>query len=554
MALRLGVALVVILTAPRVHAQPLNEPVPGASNFIVFLRVAPIGAEQVDLIRTDDGWIIQSGGQLSAPISREARVFTVEYDRKWQPRQLLMNGIRNGEAFLIESVLNERVAVNRVQENGQESTSTHSVAEATVVLSDFFFGAYEALAVRLQRLGPGDTLPIYVAPTGSIHLTINNVLSQALETSNRRLQATIYRVTFHYRNQPVDAEVWVDDRHRLLRVTLPIADLDIVRQDISLVSTRLAGVNIPGDKEVFVPASGFGLSATVTTPIGQAMPRDGWPAVVLVPGTKSTDRDELMSGVPIFGQLAEAVVEAGYLVVRYDRRGFGRSGGRPESSTIADYAEDVRAIVDYLEDHDGVDDNRIAIVSHGEGGWIGLRAAAREKKIAAAVLLAVPAITGSDLVLEQQRAELDRLQLSAKEREDRIALQRRIHDAVVEDASWDDIPQQFRRQADTPWFKSFLKYEPADVIRRTGQPLLIMHGMQDDTIHPYHADHLAELARQRGRREATVDMVLLPDVNHALLTVAQANPEEYTNVENMSVAPEVMTAIIGWLDRVVVPD
>ena len=552
--MRLGVALAVVLTATRAHAQPPSEPAPGATSFIVFLRSAPVGAEQVVLARTNDGWTIQSSGQLSAPIDREARTFFVEYDREWQLRQLRMDGTRKGEVFLIESVAEEGSVINSVQADGQESSTTHPLAEAAVVLPSFFFGAYEALAARLRGFGPGDALPVYVAPSGPVRLTVNSVLSQALKTSDRRFQATIYRVTFHFLNAPNDAEVWVDDQHRLLRVTLPVAELDVVRQDISLVSTRLAGVEVPGDEEILVAAPGFGLSATMTTPQDRTAPSAGWPAVVLVPGVESSDRDEPVLGVPIFGQLAQVLVDAGYLVVRYDTRGVGRSGGRPESSTIEDYAEDVRTMVDHLDDHNDVDDDRIAIVAHGEGGWIGLRAASREKKIAAAVLLAVPAIAGSDLVLEQQRAELDHLHVSAEEREDRIALQRRIHAAVADDGSWDDIPEQFRRQADTPWFKSFLEYEPANVMRRTRQPLLILHGMRDDAVHSYHADHLAELARQRGRKEATVDLTMLPDVNHALLNLGQEDLEGATSAESKTVSSDVMSTIVAWLDRIVVPD
>ena len=62
---------------------------------------------------------------------------------------------------------------------------------------------------------------------------------------------------------------------------------------------------------------------------------------MLVAGSGPVDRDETVAGIPIFGQLASALADAGYLVVRYDKRGVGQSGGRPESATLSDYAEDV---------------------------------------------------------------------------------------------------------------------------------------------------------------------------------------------------------------------
>ena len=198
--------------------------------------------------------------------------------------------------------------------------------------------------------------------------------------------------------------------HRLLRLFLPSVDLDVARQDISMVSTRLTGVTVPGDTGVRIPSRGFSLAGALTVPQDAATPEDGWPAVVLVPGAESADRDEFLSGVPIHGQLATALSRAGYVVVRYDRRGVGQSGGRTETATLDDYASDVRAVVEFLRDREDVDRDRIAVVGHGEGGWIGLEAASRERRIGALVLLAAPSTDGVTWVLERQEAELRRLE------------------------------------------------------------------------------------------------------------------------------------------------
>ena len=85
------------------------------------------------------------------------------------------------------------------------------------------------------------------------------------------------------------------------------------------------------------------------------------PAVLLVGGSGPTDRDELVFGIPIFGQLADAFADAGFIVLRYDKRGVGQSGGRDEAATLADYAEDVRAAVRFLSQRKDVDPKRIAV-------------------------------------------------------------------------------------------------------------------------------------------------------------------------------------------------
>ena len=52
-------------------------------------------------------------------------------------------------------------------------------------------------------------------------------------------------------------------------------------------------------------------------------------------GALGLDNQRLVvNGVPVLGQLAATLVDAGFLVVRYDRRGVGQSGGRAETATI----------------------------------------------------------------------------------------------------------------------------------------------------------------------------------------------------------------------------
>src|SRR5690606_28749195 len=102
------------------------------------------------------------------------------------------------------------------------------------------------------------------------------------------------------------------------------------------------------------------------------------------------DRDETVAGIPIFAQLGGALADAGYAVVRYDKRGIGQSGGRSESVTLGDYAEDALSVVRFLEKRKDIDKERIYLVGHSEGAAVALLAARRSKRIKAAVLIAGP--------------------------------------------------------------------------------------------------------------------------------------------------------------------
>src|SRR4029077_2137917 len=124
-------------------------------------------------------------------------------------------------------------------------------------------------------------------------------------------------------------------------------------------------------------------------------------AVALVGGSGVTDRDELVFGIPIFGQLADALADAGFIVLRYDKRGVGQSGGRPEAAVLSDYADDARAAIKFLADRKDVDPARIAMLGHSEGGSVAMIAASKEKRISALVLVATIGVTGAELNLAQ---------------------------------------------------------------------------------------------------------------------------------------------------------
>ena len=109
-------------------------------------------------------------------------------------------------------------------------------------------------------------------------------------------------------------------------------------------------------------ALGYGFSS-ITVPVALLFYTNRIlnPALVLVGGSGPTDRDETVAGIPIFAELARALADAGYMVVRYDKRGVGQSGGRAESATLADYAEDLRAVLKYVSERKDVDRRRLAV-------------------------------------------------------------------------------------------------------------------------------------------------------------------------------------------------
>ena len=530
-------------------AQTRPPPEPLDATFNVFVRATLIGFERVRVEQTATGWTISSIGELSPPLDVLNRRFEMRYDSEWRPLELSINATVKGQPYSLQTTFRGGSATSEVRQGIERTTQTAAVSAETVALPNDFFAAYEALTRRLAGLAAGAELPVYVAPLGEVIARLNSFSDDQIQTAVDVIDVRRYQLTFLDPGLPFETEIWADADHRLLRVSVPAASLDVARQDVVSAGARLLSERHPGDEEVRVAASGFSLAATITKPVGQAPPAAGrWPAVLLVPNSESVDRDEDVFGIPIFGQIAGALADAGFLVARYDKRGVGLSGGRVESAALEDYADDVRTMVRYLDKRPDVDRQRIVAVGHSEGGWVALLAASKENKIAGLALIATPSIVGAELVLEQQRRMLDRTVDSLVERHAQIDLQRKIHQAVISGRGWDDIPADLRRQADTPWFRSFLTFDPADAMRKVRQPVIVVQGELDRQVPPYHADQLIELARARNR-DVSADAVLLDGINHLLVPATTGAADEYARLAGETVSPELVSAIIDWLSR-----
>jgi hypothetical protein len=177
---------------------------------------------------------------------------------------------------------------------------------------------------------------------------------------------------------------------------------------------------------------------------------------------------------------------------------------------------------------------------------VALLAASRERRIGAVVSIAGPSVSGADLVLEQQQRALDQTNLSAAEREDRVALQKQIQSSVLTGRGWDEVPTELRAQADTPWFQSLLAFEPARVVRRVRQPLLFLHGALDRQVPVAHAERLAAMARENSRSKS-IDLVVVRGVNHLLVPAVTGAVDEYGTLPDRTVSADVTTATAEWL-------
>ena len=370
-----------------------------------------------------DGWIVRGTSRLGPPIDITTRVAEVDYDLQWRPKSLLIDGIVRGQDVTLKTTFDGTQASNVLAVQGAPQSKADAVSADPVVLPNTFLGSYAALARRLQGKTAGSELRGYIAPQAEITIRVMSAAPERIETPKGVINATRYAMTF---NNPPPAgdlavNLWADADGGLLRMNIPTQMIEMAREDIASAASRTAAFSIPGDESVLIPSLGFNLAATITRPTNATATL---PAVILIAGSGPTDRDETVAGIPVFGHIARDLVAAGFAVVRYDKRGVGQSGGRAESATIADYAEDARQVLLWLEKQKGIDKNRIALVGHSEGGLVAMLTAGRERgKVAAMALLATPSASGNEIVLEQQKHMLSKMPIDDAQRagEDRAA-------------------------------------------------------------------------------------------------------------------------------------
>jgi pimeloyl-ACP methyl ester carboxylesterase len=541
--------LLLILAVPGAFAQQNQQAsaAPAAVGYTVFLRGAPIGHQEV-VVRSDaQGLLISGQGQVAPPIDVITRRVELKYRPDQTAESLVLEARIGGMDVALTTTFDNGTAVSKGMQGDMPIAATDMVSPQSVMLPNVFFGAHAVLARRLAGMAPGTEFHAFVGPGNGASVTfrLRTETTEQMQFGTSTFEVHHYELVFDNSGSPLPMHLYADNIGALVRLSVPAQSIDFVRDDIAGAISRTRVTSNPGDEAVIIPAAGFNLGATLTRPANAAAKM---PAVVVVGGADSDDRDGTAFGVPMLANLAGAVSQAGFLAVRYDKRGSGQSGGRRESATISDLSDDLRSVVRWLSKRKDVDDKRIIVLGHAEGAWVALLAASRDKGIAGVVSIDAPSTSGAQLALEQQQRALDRLKTSPAERAEKVELQKKVQEAILTGKGWEGVPPELRKQADTPWTQSMLAFDPARVIDDVRQPMLFVHAELDRQIPVSHMDRLVELARNESKSKS-VDAVTVRGVNHLLVPAITGEPDEYASLTDLTVSKDITAAVQMWLTK-----
>ena len=312
------------------------------------------------------------------------------------------------------------------------------------------------------------------------------------------------------------------------------------------------------------------LAGTLTLPQGRT---GRVPTVLLIAGSGPNTRNEPILNHQVFLVLADYLTRRGFGVLRYDKRGTGKSTGSYAQATTADFADDAQAGVAYLKTRKEVDGAKIGLIGHSEGGVIAPLVASRDKDVAFIVLMAGTGLNGEEILylqsaliakaeggkdeaIAKNRKTQQKMFGIAKQEKDPVAAKQKMKELV--DTLWASLTDaqraEFKSEAPlyaqgnaliSPWMRYFLTYDPLPALRKVTCPVLVLNGSKDLQVPPKEDLNAIETALKAG---GNTDYMIkeLPNLNHLFQTCTTGSPSEYAVIEE-TMAPIALKTMGDWI-------
>jgi pimeloyl-ACP methyl ester carboxylesterase len=312
-------------------------------------------------------------------------------------------------------------------------------------------------------------------------------------------------------------------------------------------------------------SDGVTLGATLSIPIGVAHPN----VVILVHGSGPGNRDEDGAGHQIFAVLGDYLARHGLAVLRYDKRGVGRSTGDYYQHTTAQLVDDLSAVTKKLKTHKEF--NHLGLIGLSEGPGLAAAVAAREgDSVDFVISLAGVGLPGLDNMLLQDRiwaqghgaspAETDEVMIYVRKYYETVIAQPNVEPriaalkALYAGLSVDDqalvkklkmnIGTLSLEQAAQPSLRTLLMSNPALDWRAVHCPVLVLSGSLDRQV-PSEENLGGIVAALKAGGNHRVESSVLPSLNHVFQTAKTGDESEYEKIDE-TMAPVALERIAAF--------
>ncbi len=242
----------------------------------------------------------------------------------------------------------------------------------------------------------------------------------------------------------------------------------------------------------------------------------------------------------------------------------GESGGTFRGSTSVDFASDVSAAVSYLKSRAEVDEKKIGLIGHSEGGLIAPMVASSNTDVSFIVLLAGPGVNGVE-IMATQNVLVNRQSGMAEDKNAKIdAINRQIYQAVLQSPPNEIVAKDLLAekyfilgQADSPniaveytqltsqWFQFFLAAEPKKYLSKVQIPVLAMNGDKDTQVAAeLNLSAIESILNESNNKRFTIE--LIPNLNHLFQTAKTGSVNEYASNEE-TFSPVALKIMGDWI-------
>ena len=316
--------------------------------------------------------------------------------------------------------------------------------------------------------------------------------------------------------------------------------------------------------------AGIKLAGTLTMPEG-----DGpFPAVILITGSGSQNRNEELMGHKPFWVIADHLSSNGIAVLRYDDRGVGQSQGSPLNATSDDFATDAEAAFLYLRTRKEINPESIGLAGHSEGGLIAPIVAVSDPRIAFIITLAGPGVTGEQIINKQNYDISIISGIKEKEVREGISINRKLFAILKKEpdnnkaadrmttayrkilakkkTSPEDIDKAIKQfnaslnPVSYNWLRFFLSTDPEVFWKKVKCPVLALNGEKDlQVAADENLPAIGKALRSGGNKAVTT--MKLPELNHLFQHCKTGLPAEYGEIEE-TFSPEVLKIMSDWIN------
>ncbi|WP_425392632.1 alpha/beta hydrolase [Ekhidna sp.] len=288
----------------------------------------------------------------------------------------------------------------------------------------------------------------------------------------------------------------------------------------------------PNEKQVEIGD----LKGTLTTP---KIKTDT--AILIIAGSGPTDRN----GNSAMGlnnnslkMLATELTQAGYAVLRYDKRGIAESSEAVSDQQDLRFEHFVEDAVRWLSKLKEEGYNKLIVAGHSQGSLVGMLAAQNAEDVIAFISISGLSEDAGEAIVRQLGSQSPALAEDARINIDSMKAGHTVK-------KFNPYLISIFGPAIQPFLKSYISYNPTEELKKLGVPVLLINGTKDLQIGVDQAEALKDAY-------PNANLLIIEDMNHVLKSIASddvaLNAAAYNNPE-LPLSENLVSGIVQFIQN-----